>query len=39
LQADGRVSIEISEYAFEEVNQALADLAANRIRGRAVLVR
>jgi NAD+-dependent secondary alcohol dehydrogenase Adh1 len=38
LHADGAVDITVSTYEFDEVNQALSDLAANRIRGRAVLV-
>lgn len=38
LQARGAVHIEVQKYPFLQVNQALADLAANRIRGRGVLV-
>jgi NAD+-dependent secondary alcohol dehydrogenase Adh1 len=38
LHARAAVTIEIETYPFEAVNRALADLAANRIRGRGVLV-
>lgn len=38
IHARGAVDIEIAEYPFRAVNQALADLASNRIRGRGVLV-
>jgi NAD+-dependent secondary alcohol dehydrogenase Adh1 len=38
LSQAGKVSIRVQEYGFDDVNQALADLNANRIRGRGVLV-
>ncbi|HUH07652.1 MAG TPA: NAD(P)-dependent alcohol dehydrogenase [Egibacteraceae bacterium] len=38
LAADGRVELLTVEYPFEEVNRALGDLAAGRLRGRGVLV-
>jgi NAD+-dependent secondary alcohol dehydrogenase Adh1 len=38
LAADGRVTLHTSKYALEDFQQAIDDLDAGRVRGRAILV-
>jgi NAD+-dependent secondary alcohol dehydrogenase Adh1 len=38
LVAEGRVTLHASEYGLEDVNGAIRDLEAGRLRGRAVIV-
>jgi NAD+-dependent secondary alcohol dehydrogenase Adh1 len=37
LTANGRISCQVAEYPLDAANDAIADLAAGRVRGRAVL--